>query len=286
MPASAVPSAHDRARRLAAVLDRCAPWWERTGVRHFAELAGRLVRHGTPRPGERVLVVSCAAGEALAPASAAVGPSGLVVGMDVSAGMTRRAALTVVDDGLDNCWVATGDVAEGPPYPVALVEGTFDLALAGIATCLSPWPERVAARCAELLRPGGRFVVPWWGMPDPRWVEVFDANVRPHGGGPGGWLATDSPCWTVDWVHAMLRRAGFAFAHTREEPVVTRFSGPEQWWAWIWSTPAREYFEGVPHFLVPIVRREVGAALEALREPDGSLVIRSIARFTVATTPY
>ncbi|SHF27589.1 class I SAM-dependent methyltransferase [Streptoalloteichus hindustanus] len=281
-----VPSAtHDRSLRLAAVLDRCAMSWERTGVRHFAELARRLVRHAEPRPGDHVLDVACAAGEALVLAAGAVGPSGTVIGMDVSAHMTRRAARAVVDHGLANCWVATGDVAAGPPHPIPLADGAFDVAMAGIATCLSPWPERVAARCAELLRAGGRFALPWWGLPDPRWIAALDASVRHHQAESAHWLAMDSPFWTVESVHEMLRAAGFASVRTSEEPLLTRFTGPEQWWAWVWSTPAREFFESLPHHLVPVIHREVCAALAALREPDGSLLCRSVARFTVATTP-
>ena len=58
---------------------------------HHPRFARHMVELANPRAGERVLDLACGTGLVSYPASTAVGPSGEVIGVDISSGMLRQA---------------------------------------------------------------------------------------------------------------------------------------------------------------------------------------------------
>ena len=61
--------------------------------RYHPPLARRLLELAPPRAGTAALDIACGTGLVLLDAAAAVGPSGRVVGVDLSAEMLKRARL-------------------------------------------------------------------------------------------------------------------------------------------------------------------------------------------------
>lgn len=140
-------------------------WWSRhpraLDLLYLVAFAGRgrTIRRRSfealaPTRGERVLEVGCGAGEGLERAREAVGPTGTVVGIDASRGMTRAARDRVSDAGWENVHVVRGDVRR-PPFP----EGRFDAAYAAMSLSAVSDPEQAIVAISRSLRPGGRLVV-------------------------------------------------------------------------------------------------------------------------------
>ena len=118
---------------------------------------GRLHRLAVDRlfaaDGDRVLDLGCGPGVNFGALTDAVGGTGWVAGLDVSAGMTRRARERAGGVG-GRCSVVRGDAGR-LPFP----DAAFDRAFSTLAVSAMPDGEAAVAEVARVLRPGGRFVV-------------------------------------------------------------------------------------------------------------------------------
>ncbi|MFJ8948644.1 class I SAM-dependent methyltransferase [Streptomyces sp. NPDC102381] len=99
------------------------------------------------RPGDRVLDAGCGTGRALSPLRAAVGPSGVVLGADLTAAMLERA----VRAGRD----AEGRLLLTDVSRLPLRAGVLDAVFgAGLISHL-PQPSQNLSELARVVRPGG-----------------------------------------------------------------------------------------------------------------------------------
>ncbi|WP_328634199.1 class I SAM-dependent methyltransferase [Streptomyces sp. NBC_00356] len=99
------------------------------------------------RPGDRVLDAGCGTGRALSPLRAAVGPSGVVLGADLTAAMLERAVRAGRD--ADGRLLLT-DVAR-LPLRAGVLDAVFG---AGLISHL-PQPSENLRELARVVRPGG-----------------------------------------------------------------------------------------------------------------------------------
>lgn len=106
------------------------------------------------RPGEVVLDLGCGAGIDLLIAAQKVGPSGRVIGVDMTDAMIERARANIAAAGLSNIEVRKGLIEQLP-----VEDGSVDWVISNCVINLSPEKERVFAEIARVLRPGGRLRV-------------------------------------------------------------------------------------------------------------------------------
>ncbi|MFI8103273.1 class I SAM-dependent methyltransferase [Streptomyces sp. NPDC086023] len=103
------------------------------------------------RPGDRVLDAGCGTGRALTPLRRAVGPSGTVVGADLTPEMLARAAAA----GRDRAGaLLCADVARLP-----LRDGCLDAVFAAGLIAHLPEPAANLRELARVVRPGGRLAL-------------------------------------------------------------------------------------------------------------------------------
>jgi SAM-dependent methyltransferase len=106
---------------------------------------------GELRPGETVLDIGCGAGVDSILAARRVGPSGRVVGVDMTEEMVKKAKENAVAAGVTNTEFHTGDAdrlpVEDATVDVVISNGVFNL-------CLDK--PKVLAEVFRVLRPGGR----------------------------------------------------------------------------------------------------------------------------------
>lgn len=104
--------------------------------------------------GERVLEVGCGYGNSFPPLRETIGPSGHLVGIDVSRGMVESARERITDRGWRNVEAVRADVRQPP-----LTTGSVDAAYAAMSLSAVPDPETAIEAIGSVLRPGGRLVV-------------------------------------------------------------------------------------------------------------------------------
>jgi phosphatidylethanolamine/phosphatidyl-N-methylethanolamine N-methyltransferase len=107
-----------------------------------------------PAPNEYVLEVGCGRGNSFEPIREDVGSNGIVVGLDVSQGMTETSHDRIRNAGWRNVHAIHSD-ARHPP----VADGVFDAAYAAMSLSAVPDPKRAVKAVKEALRPGGRFIV-------------------------------------------------------------------------------------------------------------------------------
>lgn len=149
----------------AAAYDRMMSRWSRLDIP--ALLAVAEVSHA-----DTVLDLATGTGEVALAAAAAVGPSGRVIGADLSVGMLRaahhkdkrRRIRFVVMDG----------------QALALRDQSFDAVICRLALMLFPDPLRGLREIWRVLRPGGRLAVSVWPHPEqvPAFGILYEALAR------------------------------------------------------------------------------------------------------------
>ncbi len=165
--------------------DPVAEAYERTRAPVHAAPARDLVELAAPAAGARVLDVGTGTGVAAEAAIAAVGPEGLVVGIDPSTQMLRFAH----ERGVRRTAAA---VALDLPFR----NGSFDLVLAAFVIFFFTRYDTALHDMLRVLRPGGRMGVTTWGDRfdefSRTWREVAESFV-------GKELLADSVRRAVPW---------------------------------------------------------------------------------------
>jgi SAM-dependent methyltransferase len=152
------------------------------------------------RPGETVLDLGSGAGFDAFLAASAVGPNGLVIGVDMTAAMVSKARKNQSAGGYKNVEFRLGEIEN---LPVA--DESVDVIISNCVINLSPEKPRVFGEAFRVLKPGGRLaisdVVALAPVPEEArhdW-ELYTGCVA------GAYLVTD--------LHTWLREAGFIQIH-------------------------------------------------------------------------
>lgn len=140
--------------RDAASYDQAALSYNKYIERLSAPLARRAVALAELKNGQRVLDVGTGSGIAARYAVAAVGPSGRVVGIDLSEGMVRRAQEVARQQGLTNVNFRCMDAET-----LELPSQSFDAVLSLCAPAHFPNLDRALAEMSRVLEPRRRLVV-------------------------------------------------------------------------------------------------------------------------------
>ena len=120
------------------------------GVPSFG--CGNPLAFAEVKPGETVVDLGSGPGFDLLQAAKRVGPSGLVIGVDMTDAMIEEARRNAARAGYSNIEVRKGLIEN---LPVAA--GSVDWVISNCVINLSPEKPRVFAEIARVLRPGGRF---------------------------------------------------------------------------------------------------------------------------------
>jgi len=163
-------------RELALELYRkMAPRYDRGGARWpFPELRRRAVALLKLKQGESVLDVGCGTGLAISLLEEAVGPEGLIIGIDQSPEMLERARKLIKADGWENVTLIESPVEE------AAIPSEVDAALFALSHDIIRSPKAVQ-NVVQHVKPGGRISVvgmtwnPWWALP---FNIVFGLRLR------------------------------------------------------------------------------------------------------------
>ena len=165
-----------------------ADWNGRTGERWVANQArldrmlkayGRAaVEAAAPAAGEQVLDIGCGAGAGSLEIAALVGPTGAVLGVDVSEPLVERARELAAETANARFQVADASRALLP------VED-FDLLFSRFGVMFFDDPAGAFAHMRRALKPGGRLAfVCWRGAGENDWVRLPMKAIAPIVGAP------------------------------------------------------------------------------------------------------
>jgi SAM-dependent methyltransferase len=178
---------------------------ERRNQESLALLLARLGIAG----GESVLEIGCGTGALTLPLAEAVGEHGRVVAVDISEPMLGAARQKVVERGLRNVTLHSGDAQVFELEPAA-----FDLATSRMGVMFFADPAAAFRNIGGALKPGGRLVFACWGplAENRHWLISYDIALR-HLGSPAPQPAHQpSPLAFAnpDYIRGILAAAGFA----------------------------------------------------------------------------
>jgi demethylmenaquinone methyltransferase/2-methoxy-6-polyprenyl-1,4-benzoquinol methylase len=162
--------------QVAAMFDRIAPVYDRLNTTMTAGADGRwraaAVRASGVRTGGTAVDVACGTGKLTRALAEQVGPSGRVVGIDLSEGMLTIAAHELSD--LPQVRVEVGDALALPLQDDHADAATIAFGLRNLSDF-----ERGFRELARVVRPGGRVVCLELTQPRPRWWgRVFQVGFR------------------------------------------------------------------------------------------------------------
>ena len=136
--------------------DQWATRWEEV----WAPFGEAMFEAARLQSGERVLDVGCGYGTTTIEAARCVGPSGRVVGVDISAGMLHPARQRVAAADLANIELVEAD-AQVHAFDVE----SFDAVISRFGSMFFEDPAAAFANLARALRPGGRLALVCWQHP-------------------------------------------------------------------------------------------------------------------------
>jgi SAM-dependent methyltransferase len=119
-------------------------------VESFAGVANHWVL-GRIEPGAVVLDLGCGAGTDLLIAAQMTGPSGRVIGVDMTAAMLERARVSAEEMGLENV-----ELHESLIESLPLEDASVDVVISNGVIDLVPDKDAVLDEIDRVLRPGGR----------------------------------------------------------------------------------------------------------------------------------
>jgi ubiquinone/menaquinone biosynthesis C-methylase UbiE len=157
--------------------DKAEPYYEKGWKQSLKPAQDRLLEMAQLQGGESVLDISCGTGIVSFEAARQVGPSGKVVGTDISDKMIEASTQNAASNGLMNISFAQMDAES-----LSLGDEMFDVALNALGLMYYPDPQKALREMHRVLRPGGRAVAAVWGSrKNCGWSEIFpivDARVN------------------------------------------------------------------------------------------------------------
>jgi arsenite methyltransferase len=169
---------------------------------------GNPLAHADVRPGETVLDLGSGAGIDCFLAARATGPTGHVIGVDMTSAMIDRARAAAKKGSYANVEFRLAEIEH---LPVA--DASVDLIISNCVVNLSPEKEQVFREALRVLKPGGRLVVS-----DLVWTRPIPDSIRTSVDALIGCVAGAT---LKDEYLDLMRRAGFASVEILSE---TRYS--------------------------------------------------------------
>jgi SAM-dependent methyltransferase len=211
MSSNPSPDAATVRGRQQAGWDHSAPGWRSRQAQLTAgdaTVTDRLLALAGIAAGMRVLDLACGAGDPALAVAARVGPTGHVLGLDLSQAMVDEAHALASERGVRNATFRR--IASELELGVA--DAGFDAATCRFGVMFMPDPVAALAAVRRALKPGGRVSVSTWGRPERSpYITIISAVVGRHAAlppaDPGAPGATRLP--TPAAVEGVLRAAGF-----------------------------------------------------------------------------
>ena len=282
----------------AASYNQVAQSFDRLVTQLSAPVAARLVALAGLALDNHVLDVGAGTGIVAFRAAAAMGPSGRVVGIDLSDGMLKVARQNAIAKGLADRVEFRKMDAES----LECSDGSFDAVLSLFALRHFPHPEMALQEMHRVLRPGGRLVLavgsgaPWLSFVGlahrlklvPQILRRFQGKQLVACEFLDGMVEACVPAsgkseeadWTHEHAHmqqsvpALIREAGFQDIRSEWLGQQTTVNTPEEFWELqtTFSSLSRKRLAAVPSDVAARVRQDFMTTCREVLSRGGELV--------------
>jgi ubiquinone/menaquinone biosynthesis C-methylase UbiE len=230
--------------------------------RLFAGLTRGALDHAAPKLGERVIDIGCGSGTTVLELAARVGPSGYVLGADVSKASVEKARERIAAAGVHQAEMMLCDVSTH-----ISPANSFDLVFSRFGVMFFADPVATFANIRKSMKPDGRLALAVFRtLQENKWATGIVAAVR-HLLPPITPLAPEEP-GQFSWgdaarVHRILETAGFQDVSLTPHDPAMPLAGPGG------AAEAASFMSRVGPVVratgdaPPEQRKEVRAALEA-----------------------
>jgi ubiquinone/menaquinone biosynthesis C-methylase UbiE len=215
--------ARDKAR---ATYDAAADSFDAPPLAFWSRIGARTVERLDLKSGETVLDIGCGNGASAIPAAEAVGPSGRVVGVDLSARLLEQGCAKAKAAGLGNVEFREADMTA-----LGYSDGEFDAVISVFSIFFVPDMEGLVTELWRMVRPGGRLAVTTWG-PDifepaySHWLETLKRERPDLHSAFNPWdRITDTGA-----VRQLFLDGGAAEPDVIAEESAQPLRGAEDWW--------------------------------------------------------
>jgi len=155
--------------------DKASAYYEQFWAAQLRPAQDKLLELAELRPGEAVIDIAAGTGLVTFRAAEAVGPTGRVLGTDISEKMVAVATEEAARRGLSG----TVEFRRADAEKLAAPDGSFDAALCALGFMYVPDHLQALREMGRVLRPGGRAVAAVWGARrDCGWAEIFPIVER------------------------------------------------------------------------------------------------------------
>ena len=209
-----------------ATYDAAADHFDDAPLAFWERIGRRTVERFTPPTGARILDVGCGTGASALPAAQAVGPSGFVTGVDLSARLLDRARKKAKARGVSNVEFRLADMTS-LEYP----DDHFDAVVSVFSIFFVPDMEGLVRELWRMVRPAGKLAVTTWGprIFEPayaRWQTAIKQERPDLYNAFNPWdRITDTEA-----VRRMLHDGGAKNVEVTAEDGVQMLRSAEDWW--------------------------------------------------------
>jgi SAM-dependent methyltransferase len=175
---SSPSSEQDNAAQIAYWNDRAGETWTTFQERLdalFEPLTALALDAAAPASGEHVIDIGCGCGATVLALADRVGPTGHILGVDVSQPMSARARQRIANAAINNAEVVVSDAAVH-----AFVRAGTDLLFSRFGVLFFADPVAAFVNLRHAMRPGGRLLcAAWRPLADNPWFSVPLEAARP-----------------------------------------------------------------------------------------------------------
>ena len=252
--------------------NRAAPHYDEVGPGAFAHYGRRLVELVGIAPGQRVLDVATGRGAVLFPATAAVGATGAVIGIDLAEEMLRATADEATRRGL------AADLRVMDAEQLDFPDASFDRVLCGFGIMFFPDLARALGEFRRVLKPGGLLGLSTWRATH---YEDMSAVLDQLGFAPR--ILARTRFGDADDLAHILARAGFAGGRVVLDPATFHHADLEAYWQCARSTAGmRRRLDGLDEAQAARTRAALADRLRPYQREDG-LHVEATALIAVAS---
>lgn len=216
------------------VFDCAANQYGEGSCSFFNYFGKQLVKHVPVEAKWHTLDIATGKGAVLFPLAEKVGPSGKVIGIDISKEMLAETSIAVQKRDID--WINLFHMdAEQLDFP----DNSFDAIFCGFALFFFPEMFKALAEFKRVLKPKGFLAVSTWGN-DSELDTLVNNEIDALSYTTN--LAIN-PLWNMQALQNALEMAEFKNIKIQEETVGFLHETPEEWWKSLWAHGTRAKFE-------------------------------------------